>query len=324
MAKQPVSGPIQAMPEPGPRIHLALAAIIQDIVAIGKDRKNEAQGFKFRGIDDIYNELHPIFSAHGVTCIPIVEKVESTVTVKAGKNGEQLVTKSVVTIGYSFTATDGSSVEAKMAGEGQDFGDKSLAKAMSQAQKYLLTQTFLIPFASIEDGDLTTTADPKAELAELDEQRRTRELDRQDSELLGKREKLQEQLEREGPPAGSMPVEETPVPKKPDAKPTEKPAKASRKPASTTAEPETSKAPTEEPKGRQEAAREPWMDVVNKSINLPAYKDKKVGDLAEADIERLYANWAMKKEFQEQIDADPVRRELRAALVAAHAHHSKK
>lgn len=309
---------------PKPKIHLALAAVLQDIVAIGKDRKNEAQGFRFRGIDDIYNELHPIFSAHGVTCIPLVEKVENSVTVSQGKNGEKTTSRSIVTICYRFTATDGSFVEARMAGEGSDFADKSLAKSMSQCQKYLLTQMFLIPFASIEDGDLTTTADPKAELAELDEARRTRELDRQDSELLGKRENLQAQLEREGPPAGSTEVEEAPAPKKPDAKPTEKAAKASRKPASTPAESETPPQPPEPAKGQKSApARAPWMEVVNRSINLPQYKDKKVGELAEADVERLYTNWAMKKDFQEQIDADPVRRELRTALIAAHEHYTQ-
>lgn len=307
--------------EVGPRIHLALAAIIQDIVAIGKDRKNEAQGFKYRGIDDIYNELHPIFSAHGVTCIPLADTIVPSSHVNdKGKT----VFRSVVTVGYRFTATDGSFTEAKMFGEGSDFADKSTAKALSAAQKYLLTQTFLIPFASIEDGDLTTTADPKAELEAMDEQRRARELDRQDAELGEKRGKLEDQLRREGPPAGSTEVEEAPVPKRPDAKPAEKAPKAPRKPASTPAESETSPQPSEPAKGQKSApARAAWMEVVNRSINLPQYKDKKVGELTEADVERLYTNWAMRKDFQDQIDADPERRELRTALIAAHEHFAK-
>ena len=41
----------------------ALATVNKSIKAIGKDRTNQQQGFKFRGIDDVMNELHSLFAA---------------------------------------------------------------------------------------------------------------------------------------------------------------------------------------------------------------------------------------------------------------------
>ena len=55
-----------------PKIYAAIAAV-QAAVAkdgIGKDRKNEQQGYKFRGIDDIFNALAPLLAANGVCVMP--------------------------------------------------------------------------------------------------------------------------------------------------------------------------------------------------------------------------------------------------------------
>ena len=50
----------------------AMAAIMVDIDAVGKNQKNQSQGFKFRGIDDVYNAVHPILAKHGVFTVPTV------------------------------------------------------------------------------------------------------------------------------------------------------------------------------------------------------------------------------------------------------------
>ena len=39
---------------------------MQDIEAIGKNKKNAQQGYSFRGIDDMYNALQPLFKKHAV------------------------------------------------------------------------------------------------------------------------------------------------------------------------------------------------------------------------------------------------------------------
>ena len=142
---------------------MAMAAIMRDADAIQKERSNQQQGFKFRGIDDVYNALHPVFAAHGVICLPFIEKAEHR---DAGltKNGT-MQTRAFVTMGYRFTASDGSMLEARTIGEGLDSGDKSTAKALSVAHKYLLLQTFLIPTADLIDGDFyDPTVMPREEL----------------------------------------------------------------------------------------------------------------------------------------------------------------
>jgi len=150
-------------------IYMAMAAITRDIDIISKDRKNEQQGFKFRGIDDAYNALHPIFAAHGVFCLPVIESVTQTDAGKTAKGTP--ITRTMLTMGYRFTASDGSYVEARLPGEGMDSADKGTAKAMSVAHKYLLLQTFLIPTADIIDADsYDPTVMPREELARRREQ----------------------------------------------------------------------------------------------------------------------------------------------------------
>lgn len=156
-----------------------MAAIISDANAIGKNQRNESQGFRFRGIDDVYNALHPIFAAHGVVCVPFVESVTPTTfeyEVTKGQYKEiKRLHRTVVIMGYRFTAADGSFVEAKTVGEGLDHSDKGTAKALSVAHKYLLLQTFLIPTQDIEDGDrVDPTIDAREELRNAQEQRAER------------------------------------------------------------------------------------------------------------------------------------------------------
>lgn len=155
-------------------IYLAMAAIMSDIEAIGKDKENKDQGFKFRGIEDVMNELHPIFKAHGVICLPRLQKIEirDAGVTKSGVTK----TRAIVEMGYRFTATDGSFVDALTAGEGLDSSDKSTAKSMSVAFKYALTQTFLIPTADVVEGDYySPTVDAREELSQINKDRRAME-----------------------------------------------------------------------------------------------------------------------------------------------------
>ena len=51
-------------------IYQAMAEILAEIPSIGKDNKNKEQGFKYRGIDDVYNALHPLLAKHKVFMPP--------------------------------------------------------------------------------------------------------------------------------------------------------------------------------------------------------------------------------------------------------------
>jgi len=132
------------------RIFEAMAEVMRDVDAIGKNQKNQQQGFKFRGIDDVYNAVHPIFAKHGVFTAPTVlaERVEERQT----KSGGNLIYR-ILTIKYTFFASDGSSFETTVVGEGMDSGDKGANKAMAVAHKYALLQTLCIPTEDMIDPD---------------------------------------------------------------------------------------------------------------------------------------------------------------------------
>jgi hypothetical protein len=127
-----------------------MAEVMRDVDAIGKNQKNAQQGFKFRGIDDVYNAVHPILAKHGVFTVPTVlaERTEERQT----RNGGNLIYR-ILTLKYTFFAADGSSVEAVVIGEGMDSGDKAANKGMAIAHKYALLQTLCIPTEDMIDPD---------------------------------------------------------------------------------------------------------------------------------------------------------------------------
>lgn len=132
------------------RIYPALAEINKKIGALTKNRKNLQQGFMFRGIDDVMNELHGHFAEQGVLVIPEVESydvLERTTT----RGGAMFVVRAFMK--FHLTATDGSFVTIRNVGEAMDSGDKAMNKAMSIALKYALLQLFLIPTEEKKDPD---------------------------------------------------------------------------------------------------------------------------------------------------------------------------
>jgi hypothetical protein len=139
-----------------PHIFTALVAVSGELVKVGiaKDRKNEQQGFKFRGIDDAMNTVSPILSKHDVVFLPTYEDYPDTERV-TGK-GSTLIFAKVKGIFTFVSAKDASSVTVTTFGVAMDSGDKATNKAMSAALKYALLQTFLIPTEGEPDADATT------------------------------------------------------------------------------------------------------------------------------------------------------------------------
>ena len=137
-------------------IHQKIQAIMQEIPAIGKDKKNQQQNFKYRGIDDVMNVLKPLFAKHGVYCVPEVTGMSREERVAT--SGKALYV-TILTIKYTFFAGDGSSVSAVVVGEGMDSADKGANKAMAVGMKYALFQTLCIPTEEMIDPDSTTPED---------------------------------------------------------------------------------------------------------------------------------------------------------------------
>jgi hypothetical protein len=137
-------------------VYALIAAVSADIAKTGisKDRNNQAQGYKFRGVDDVYNALAPVISRHGLVILPRILSREC-VERQTAKGG----TLFYVTVEAEFdfvSAHDGSKHTARTYGEAMDSGDKGTNKAMSAAYKYVTFQTFCIPTEGDNDADAHT------------------------------------------------------------------------------------------------------------------------------------------------------------------------
>ena len=134
-------------------IYQSINAIMKHVPSIGKDRKNQQQGYNFRGIDDMYNALNPLLAEHGVFATSEVLNTEREE--RQTKSGGTLF-YSILTVKFNFYATDGTFVTSVMIGEAMDNGDKASNKAMSTAYKYALMQLFCIPTEDVKDTEYQT------------------------------------------------------------------------------------------------------------------------------------------------------------------------
>lgn len=134
----------------GGKIYAAMSAIMDEVGAVAKDKRNQQQGFNYRGVDDFYNALNSVMAKHKVfTTSEIMEKSREE---RPSKQGGVLAF-TCLKIRYTFWAEDGSSVWSEVEGEGMDSGDKSSNKAMSVAHKYALLQAFCVPTQDMDDPD---------------------------------------------------------------------------------------------------------------------------------------------------------------------------
>ena len=133
-----------------PLIYKKIIEVMADINAIGKDRRNQQQGFQFRGIDDVMNELHSSLAKCGVFVLPNVLE-ETRTTGKTSRGGDMFYTR--LKIDFGFYAEDGSHVDAVVIGEAMDTGDKASNKALSIGLKYAMLQVFCIPTEDEKDPD---------------------------------------------------------------------------------------------------------------------------------------------------------------------------
>lgn len=152
-------------------IYESIAAVMGEIGAIGKNSKNQQQGFMFRGIDAVMNAINPALVKYKLFIVPEVQ--EQVREERTNAKGTTLI-YSVCKVKYTFYAEDGTNISATVIGEGMDTGDKATNKAMSIAFKYACFQVFCIPTEEMADPDAEChevkkktepKADPKAEKA---------------------------------------------------------------------------------------------------------------------------------------------------------------
>ncbi len=137
-------------------VYKAIADVSKEIATTGisKDRKNQQQGYSFRGIDDVYNALAPVLAKHGLVILP---RILSRLCVERESKSGGVLFNVTVEAEFDFVAVaDGSCHVARTYGEAMDSADKATNKAMSAAYKYVTFQAFCIPTEGDNDADAQT------------------------------------------------------------------------------------------------------------------------------------------------------------------------
>lgn len=140
-----------------PRVYSAINSVAAELARAGipKGRTNKDDGYPYRSIDDVYDRLAPLLSAHRLCVLP--RALERDSTSQMGLGGERLQSVVVKAAFDMISAEDGSTHVIESFGEALDTGDKGTSKAMSAAYKYAMLQAFCIPVGrSSEDADADT------------------------------------------------------------------------------------------------------------------------------------------------------------------------
>jgi len=156
------------MSDDTPKVYAAISAVMADLSkeGIAKTSRNQQQGYNFRGIDSLYNELSPILARNKLLMLPRVLSRE--IAERQTKSGGALFYTTLMVEFDLISADDGSRHTICTVGEAMDSADKSANKAMSAAYKYAAMQAFCIPTEGDNDADATThevAPKPAAELS---------------------------------------------------------------------------------------------------------------------------------------------------------------
>lgn len=150
------AGDASASKGTSPDVYRAICEVATGISrdGIAKGRRNEQQGYGFRGIDDVYNALSALLANADLCILPrMLSRSQEERMTAAGKTLFYVV----VQADFDFvSARDGSRHTVTMYGEAMDSGDKATNKAMSAAYKYAAMQAFCIPTEGMVDADATT------------------------------------------------------------------------------------------------------------------------------------------------------------------------
>jgi hypothetical protein len=151
------------------KVYQAINKVQADLARTGisKDRTNtQGSGYKFRGIDDVFNALSPLLATHGLCILP--RMLTRTCEERTSKAGGLLF---YITVEAEFdlvSAEDGSKHTIRTFGEAMDSGDKATNKAMSAAYKYAAMQAFSIPTEGDNDTEnYTHEVAPKNNISKL-------------------------------------------------------------------------------------------------------------------------------------------------------------
>lgn len=124
------------------KIHEAITAVMVDVGAVDKGGNNKMQGFKFRGIDQVVNNVSPSLKKFGVVIAPIAS--EATYVERTNQKGNAVI-DSRVRVTYRWIGPENDFLDVTVVAEARDLADKATAKAMSVAFRTCIIQTLSLP-----------------------------------------------------------------------------------------------------------------------------------------------------------------------------------
>jgi len=130
----------------------AVAAIMRDLPAIGKDETSPEIKYKFRGIETLIGHLNPLMAKHRLVIVPTSTITEINREVENTKGKMVGWTETILRVEWQILGPEGGSISAATVGIGRDNSDKGSNKAQTQAFKYLLMELFAIGDKD-DDGD---------------------------------------------------------------------------------------------------------------------------------------------------------------------------
>lgn len=135
-------------------IYQALSLVMNGVRAIGKTKRNKAQGYAFRGIDDLMNATGPEFRKRGIVVLTSVQDKEYD-HVPVGK-GTWVQCR--LTVDYTFACGPDADqqVTVRVCAEALDNSDKATTKAYSYALRTALSQVLCVPTEEDQDPDYDT------------------------------------------------------------------------------------------------------------------------------------------------------------------------
>lgn len=181
-ADRPAAQPEHTGPAPV-AIHVALAAVMADVRALGKNDRNSHFNYEFRGIDATMNALGPAMRTHGVVVLPQVEHIEYRDVQTGAATRRRDARECTVRVRYTFVGPKGDRLDVVTCGEAIDEADKGTAKAMSVAMRIALLQTFVLPTS---DPDPDSSDIRRADRSETSEREQSADREQPDAAPSGR------------------------------------------------------------------------------------------------------------------------------------------
>ena len=131
-----------------------MVAVMQECSHVAKNGSNDFHKYKYDTAADVLEMVNESLTKHGIFTTVETNLLEMREVKTAKGNTEILAT--VETLVTLIDSDSGETAKIKGVGSGQDAGDKSLAKAQTQALKYTYRNSFAIATGDDPEADSHT------------------------------------------------------------------------------------------------------------------------------------------------------------------------